>query len=84
MLDGLGHSPSLSGFGIFMLRLIRAIQPTGALSLRAHQSSQVHWGTNLGLLEPHSLLGHHISAHQSYILASRLARVLVAQQGTNS
>ena len=31
---GIGYSPSLSGFSIFMLRLIGAIQPAGALSLR--------------------------------------------------
>ena len=84
MLDALGHSPSLSGFGIFMLRLIGAIQPTRALSLRFTGALRPTRGTILGLLEPHSLLGHHISAHWSYRLTSRLTGVLVACQGTNS
>ena len=34
MLEALGNSLGLPGFSIFMLRLIVAIQPTGALSLR--------------------------------------------------
>ena len=62
MPEALGHSPSLmSGFGIFGLRLTRAIEPAGHYRVGLQELYSPLGHRNIGLPEPSCPLGQQIA-----------------------